>query len=128
MRFHATMAAARRKQAGVEDATMGDEQKLSENSPLLKYIVNNPEAFAHNIAAMVEQLGRAAAAYVEPREKGTVKATASDEMTEVVKTLAKVGEFWLRDPQRTVEAQTRLVTGYMDLWSSSLRRMMGETV
>ncbi len=95
-------------------------------SPLLRYIVNNPEAFAHNIAAMVEQFGRAAAAYVEPREKGEVKAVASDEMTEVVKTLAKVGEFWMRDPQRYMEAQNRLMAGYMNLWSSSLKRMMGE--
>jgi polyhydroxyalkanoate synthase len=115
-----------RKRDGAEGRNVGDDKKPGETSPLLRYIVNNPEAFAQNIAAMVENFGRAAAAYVEPREKGVVKPTASDEMTEVVKTLAKVGEFWLRDPKRTVEAQSRLVHGYMDLWSSSLKRMMGE--
>jgi polyhydroxyalkanoate synthase subunit PhaC len=107
---------------------MGDEEKpgAEPQSPLLQYIVNNPEAFASNVAAMVEQFGRAAAAYVEPREKGEIKAGASDEMAEVVKTLAKVGEYWTREPQRYVEAQGRLMTGYMDLWSRSLKRMMGE--
>jgi polyhydroxyalkanoate synthase subunit PhaC len=117
---------AAKSSAGSRGAPMGDEQDKGVESPLLRYIVNNPEEFAQNLAAMIEHLGRAAAAYVEPREKGVVKPTASDEMTEVVKTLAKVGDYWMRDPQRLVEAQSRLVTGYLDLWSSSLKRMMGE--
>ncbi len=105
---------------------MSDKDMPAETNPLLRYIVNNPEAFAHNIAAVVENFGRAAAAYVEPREKGEVKVGLSDEFTEVVKTLAKVGDYWTSDPQRVMEAQTRLVNGYLDLWSSSMRRMMGE--
>ena len=105
---------------------MTDEEKRGTDSPLLRYIVNNPEAFAHNLAAMLEHFGKAAAAYVEPREKGAVKSLPADELTEVVKTLAKVGDWWTRDPQRYVDAQSRLMTGYMDLWSQSLRRMMGE--
>lgn len=95
-------------------------------APILRYIINNPEAFASNLALIVENFGKAAAAYVEPREKGEAKIGSADELTEVVKTLAKVGDYWTRDPQRTIEAQTRLMTGYIDLWSSSLRRMMGE--
>ncbi|WP_181705619.1 class I poly(R)-hydroxyalkanoic acid synthase [Chthonobacter rhizosphaerae] len=105
---------------------MSEKEKTSGGGPLLNYIINNPEAFAHNMANIVEQFGKAAAAYVEPREKGAVKPTLADELTEVTKTLAKVGDWWTRDPQRYLEAQTRLATGYMDLWSQAMRKAMGE--
>ena len=45
---------------------------------------------------------------------------------DAVKTLTKVGEYWMAVPERAVEAQNRLVAGYMDLWMSSMKRMMGE--
>lgn len=101
---------------------------MSDNndSPLLRYIVDNPETFAHNIARVVEEGGKAVAAYVKPRESGQAEDEMADEMTEVIKTLSRVGEYWLADPQRSVEAQSRLMTGYMDLWSGTLKRMSGE--
>ncbi len=93
--------------------------------PLMRYVVENPEAFAQNLAAALENFGKAAAAYVEPRETGEVKATLADELTEVTKTLAKVGQWWTSDPARMVEAQTRLMSGFIQLWTASLQRMMG---
>lgn len=95
-------------------------------SPLLQYIVKNPEAFAQNLGRIIENAGRAMAAYVEPREKGEIKPETSDELTVIFKTLAQVGEYWMSDPQRALEAQTRLWGKYIDLWNSSLKRMMGE--
>ncbi len=95
-------------------------------NPLLQYIVNNPEAFAQNLAKVVENAGKAMAAYVEPREKGEIKNTLTDDMTSIVKTLSQVGEYWISDPQRAVEAQTRLWNNYVGLWNTSLKRMMGE--
>ncbi|MBO6759101.1 MAG: class I poly(R)-hydroxyalkanoic acid synthase [Roseibium sp.] len=94
--------------------------------PMLQYIINNPEAFAQNLAKTLEHAGKALAAYLEPREKGEIKQDGTDELTGVVKTLAQVSEYWVSDPQRAVEAQSRLWTGYIDLWNSSLKRMMGE--
>ncbi|MBH0239717.1 class I poly(R)-hydroxyalkanoic acid synthase [Methylobrevis albus] len=105
---------------------MADVKTGSTESPLLRYVVNNPDAFAHNLAAIVEAAGKAAAAYLEPRERGEAKAVLSDEIAEVVKTLAHVGDYWLRDPARLVEAQSRLMNGFMDLWTQSLRRATGE--
>ena len=96
------------------------------HGPLLQYIVKNPEAFAQNLARIVENAGKAMAAYVEPREKGEIKPELAEEMTVIFKTLAQVGEYWMSDPQRAMEAQTRLWTRYVDLWNSSLKRMMGE--
>ncbi len=94
---------------------------------MLQYIINNPEAFAQNLAKTLENAGKALAAYIEPREKGEITHDSTDELTGVIKTLAQVGEYWISDPQRAVEAQSRLWTGYIELWNSSLKRMMGET-
>lgn len=98
----------------------------NEQNPLLRYFVNNPDAFATNIARAIEQAGRAAAAYLEPREQGKLKSDLAEELAIVTKTLAHVGEWWLADPARTIEAQTRLVGGWMNLWSATLRRMSGD--
>ncbi|MEJ1159034.1 class I poly(R)-hydroxyalkanoic acid synthase [Prosthecomicrobium sp. N25] len=96
------------------------------DNPLLQYIIKNPEAFAHNLARAVEQAGRAAAAYMKPREEGKARDELADELAHVFKTLAQVGDYWMRDPQRAVEAQTKLWTGYMEIWNRSLKRMAGE--
>ena len=90
------------------------------------YMVKDPEALARNLARMLEELGKAASAWVEPRERGEVTNTMAEPMTDMVKTLSKVGEYWLSDPKRAIEAQTSLLSGYFGLWSDSMRRMAGE--
>src|SRR5882724_2917837 len=45
------------------------------------------EKLSRNIAKMVEEGGKALAAYLKPREEGEVKAEPSDEIADVVKTL-----------------------------------------
>nr|WP_306266613.1 class I poly(R)-hydroxyalkanoic acid synthase [Pararhizobium sp. IMCC3301] len=93
---------------------------------LLEYIVQNPEVFANNLARAAEEAGRAFAAYIKPREEGRRGGDdANDEIAEIVRTLSKVGEYWLSDPERALQAQTKLWTNYMNLWSSSLQRMQG---
>ncbi|WP_018697746.1 PHA/PHB synthase family protein [Amorphus coralli] len=94
--------------------------------PILQYIVNNPETFAENLARVLEQGGKALAAYLEPIEKGEVKPDYGDEINDWVKTLSRVGQYWMSDPQRAMEAQTKLWTGYMSVWNSTLQRMAGE--
>ena len=32
--------------------------------------IKDPEAFAHNLARMIEEVGKAASAYMKPREEG----------------------------------------------------------
>ncbi len=98
----------------------GDKQDL-------QYLVKDPEALAQNLARIVEEAGKVVAAYIEPREKGKMKADMSDSVRDMVGALGQVGEYWLSDPGRALEAQTRLWGGYLDLWSSSVRRMVGET-
>ncbi len=88
----------------------------------------DPEAFARNLARLMDEGGRAMAAYMKPREEGIVQDEVADELADVTKTLGKVAEYWLSDPQRAIEAQSSLVKGYLDLWTASMKRMSGETV
>jgi polyhydroxyalkanoate synthase len=84
------------------------------------------ELLARNIGRAVEEGGRAMAAYLRPREDGRVKAELSDEIADAVKTLGYLAEYWMKDPQRAVAAQSSLAQGFMSLWASSIKRMAGE--
>ncbi len=84
------------------------------------------EAFAKNLARLVEESGKALAAYLKPRQGGQVQNPLSDEMTDMVKTFGGVAEYWLSDPQRAVELQSRLGKAYLDLWGAAAKRLAGE--
>ena len=85
------------------------------------------ERFSKNVARMVEEGGKALAAYLKPREEGEVKIEPDDEIADVVKTLGHVAEYWLSDPQRAVEVQATLGKAYLELWASAVKRMSGES-
>jgi polyhydroxyalkanoate synthase len=84
------------------------------------------EVFAQNLARLVEEGGKALAAYLRPREEGQVKSEFAEEITDAVKTLGKVAEYWLADPARAVELQSNLGKAYLDLWATAVKRMAGE--
>ncbi|WP_406871677.1 class I poly(R)-hydroxyalkanoic acid synthase [Aminobacter sp. P9b] len=111
-------------------AKVDDSDKPSGDSPssVEQYLVKDPERFALNMARMIEQAGKAASAWAEPREKGELRDTVAEPMTDMVKTFSKLTEYWLSDPQRALEAQTRLFSGYLDVWSKSVQRMGGDEV
>ncbi|RCS24148.1 class I poly(R)-hydroxyalkanoic acid synthase [Phyllobacterium salinisoli] len=91
------------------------------------YLIKDPSSFALNLARMIEQAGKAASAWIEPREKGLKNDLLADPMTDMVKTLSKLSEYWLSDPVRALEAQTRLFSSFLAIWTNSIRRMAGET-
>ncbi len=93
-----------------------------------KYVVRDPDAFARNLARMTEQAGKAAAVWLAARESGQKQDAMAEPMVDIVKTFAKITEYWLSDPSRALEAQTRLFSSYMDVWSSSVKKMAGENV
>src|SRR5579863_10709759 len=84
------------------------------------------EEFSRNLARLIEEGGRAFAAYLKPREEGRSDSALADEIGEVVKTLGHVAEYWLEDPQRAVEVQSRLGKAYLELWASAAKRLAGE--
>ena len=95
----------------------------TETQPAKKF---DAEAFAMNVARAMENSGKALAAYLKPRESGEVIDKPPSEMTEVVKTLTAVAEYWLSDENRSADLQTKLAKGYLDLWGSAARRLAGE--
>ncbi len=86
------------------------------------------EEFSRNLARLVEEGGRALAAYLKPREEGHKSNVLAEEVGEVVKTLGHVAEYWLEDPQRAFEAQNRLGKAYLDLWAAAAKRLTGEEI
>jgi polyhydroxyalkanoate synthase subunit PhaC len=84
------------------------------------------DAFAMNIARALENGGKALAAYLKPRESGELKDNQPTEMSEVIKTLTAVAEYWLSDNERSSDIQTRMAKGYLDLWGSAARRLAGQ--
>ncbi len=91
-----------------------------------KFSAADVEAFARNLARLVEESGKALAAYMAPREKGELKTELSDGVTDAVKTIGHVAEYWLSDPQRALELQTSLGRAYLDLWAGAVKKMAGE--
>jgi poly[(R)-3-hydroxyalkanoate] polymerase subunit PhaC len=83
------------------------------------------EELARNLARMVEEGGKALAAFVKPRESGRV-ASDRAEFIDMVKTLGQVAEYWLADPQRAFELQSTLGKSFLELWAHTARRMAGQ--
>ncbi len=90
------------------------------------FVVKDPEAMARNMAHMVEELGKAASAWVQPRESGERSDHLVGPLTDIIRTLTKLSEYWISDPQRSLQAQTHLFGSFMTLWSNSIRKMSGE--
>jgi len=87
----------------------------------------DPEALARNLGRMVEEGGRALSAYLKPREDGQLADQMAEQIADAVKTISQVAQYWLADPQRSLAAQTSLMKAYLEIWSSSVKRLAGET-
>jgi polyhydroxyalkanoate synthase len=85
------------------------------------------EAFARNLTRAMESSGQALAAVLKARE-GVPPHEAPAELNELVKTFGAVAEYWLSDKNRAAEMQLKLGRSYLDLWGTSMRRMLGEDV
>ena len=84
------------------------------------------DALSQNMARFVEEASRATAAYLKPIETRTANTGFANEVSEAVRTLGRVAETWMSDPEKAVEAQARLGTRFVDLWSTTLKRFQGE--
>src|ERR1700733_13695469 len=85
-----------------------------------------PEAFARNLSRLMENGGKALSAYMTPRQSGELRDQSVDEIGQVVKTFHSIAEYWLTDPSRASELQSRLGKAYLDLWGNAARRLAGE--
>lgn len=90
------------------------------------FVVKNPEALTVNLARSLENLGKAASEWLKPRETGERADLAGEPMTDMVRTLTKVAEYWVGEPQRAISAQTLLFSSYFNIWMQSLQKAAGE--
>ncbi len=90
------------------------------------YVVKDPQALAMNFARALENLGKAASEWLGPRERGEITDSVADPVTDLVKTLSKVTEYWIADPKRTLEAQTLLFSSYIGIWTRTLNQFSGQ--
>ena len=84
------------------------------------------EALAHNIARALEEGGKALAAYLVPRQSGAIKTRVAGEIAEVVRSIGRVAEYYMTDPERALQAQAALANQFVGLWASTLKRLQGD--
>ncbi|HET8971653.1 MAG TPA: class I poly(R)-hydroxyalkanoic acid synthase [Pseudolabrys sp.] len=84
------------------------------------------EALSRNLARLIEEGGQALAAYLRPREEGKIRTDLGEDLADAVKTVGRVAEYWMSDPQRAIGLQTSLGRAYLDLWAGAVKRMAGE--
>ena len=84
------------------------------------------DRLSYNMARLVEQGGKAAAAYLKPFQTGEGMPDLSNEIADAVRSIGRIAEHWLSDPNRSTEAQTTLSHNFLDLWGHTLRRLSGE--
>ena len=84
------------------------------------------EAMARNAARFIEEGGKALAAYMKPREEGRIKPDTPDDLADAIRSIGQVTEYWLSDPQRSLELQSNLGRAYLELVASAGKRLSGE--
>ncbi|MFN3746609.1 MAG: PHA/PHB synthase family protein [Hyphomicrobiaceae bacterium] len=93
-----------------------------------QYMVNDPEAFARNMVRLVEEGSKAWAVLLERSEKSGGALSPPSDINEAAHIVGEIMRQWLSDPMRAAESQGELMRGYLDVWNTTVRRMMGEEV
>ncbi|MGO9133357.1 MAG: PHA/PHB synthase family protein [Methylovirgula sp.] len=86
----------------------------------------NFDLMSQNLAKLATQGAKVLGAMFEPYEKGRARNDMAEQIVDAVQSFGRVAEYWLGDPVRTVEAQQKLSSNFLSLWSHTLRRLSGE--
>ena len=92
------------------------------------YKIEDPEEFARNLMRVFEEGGRAMGELLERPDAKITPFSAASEASLATQTLTEVARLWMSDPGKLVEAQGVLFRSYLELWNSSIRRLLGENV
>jgi polyhydroxyalkanoate synthase len=91
--------------------------------------LSDPTAFARNMAQVFEHAARIASALAD---KGDIAKqeleTQIVPMEQVTKTLGEIAKSYMSDPQRLMDAQMQLWSGYTQLWQNAWSRFLGQEV
>lgn len=101
------------------------EAKEPATSP---YVASDPELLARNLAKAMEEGGRALAGFLQARDGDSdAPGSLAHHSADIIKTVGRLGEYWMSDPTRMVEAQTKLWGNYLSIWNSSLKGALAGT-
>lgn len=90
------------------------------------YQIDDPEEFARNVLKLYEEGGRAMSEFLERQDNKATPFSAASEMSETTQTISDMMSMWMTDPLRLAQAQGALVSSYAELWTHTVRRMLGE--
>ncbi|MGH1349284.1 MAG: PHA/PHB synthase family protein [Methyloligellaceae bacterium] len=107
---------------------MDESQNNSELPSVLKYEVKNPELLSQNLIKVMETGSKAFNLFLEKTGGDSGPYNLLNEAGNASRTLGDVARYWLNDPKRFSEAQSKLLNKYSRLWNSSLQRFMGQDV
>src|SRR4051812_15693238 len=102
---------------------MGQRQLEAERT--LGFEIRNPQRFAHNMARLAEEAGKAASIFWQPRLSESTQFPLHDGLAPALMALAQLQRAWGRQPYKAFEAQLALWNSCFDLWHSSVCRFMG---
>ena len=96
-----------------------------EAAQALGFEIRNPQRFAHNMARLIEEAGKAAAVLMQPHTLDPTHFTLHHDLAPALRTLAQLQHAWVQQPSKVLEAQVALWNSCFDVWHSSMRRFMG---
>ena len=80
----------------------------------LGFEIQDPKRFANNMSRLMEETGKAVAAWMGPRLTGERAPDTPDDMARMMKIFGQVQQAWLKHPDKLMEA-------YGELWTDHLR-------
>ncbi len=87
----------------------------------------NPDAATRNMLKLLEQSSAVLGHMLQNGMVGqAMQAPAGNEMTEVAKVWAEVGQHWMNDPVKLAEMQAELTKSYFQLWQHTTQRLLGQ--
>jgi len=100
----------------------------SENAQTPKGPTTAPDAFARNMSTAFDLGTRALARMLDERKMVYGPYSAPSEASEATHALSGVMEYWLSQPERLTQAQTKLAGDLIELWGRTYQRFLGAHV
>jgi len=92
------------------------------------YKIDDPEVFARNMLRLVEEGTRAMTDLMERNDAKPGPFTPAKELQQATEMLTGLAQNWMADPVKLAEAQAKLYTAYSEVWTNTMKRMLGEEV
>ena len=126
----ASSAAAKPRKApaaGTSGATAPQEGEPAKGADRAAEAAADLDRLSRNMNLLMEESRKVAAAYIEPRSRGTVPVQGAEEAKDMFATLGQVAGSWFTDPARMVVAQAQLSSQMMGLWADTMKRVSENT-